>query len=300
MDSQKLTLLKSLHLLDKIPDEHLSALDQYLKPKTIEDGAVIFEEGSAGDSLFFVATGRVRISKKISGENRKDLAVLGAGDCFGEMALLETTSRSARAAAQGQTTVLELGRVDFDRWLKSHPELAMGFFAELVQVQSKRLRRTSAELALLFDVSSLLLEQHAGAKELLSKVLAHVVPHMHGAWSGAAFLYNIFNDEMDHVAKHGDHDFAVSAAKFSKTTETEPRWLDDSSYYVPLPGAKRPQGYLLFHSAAPLAEDERSEHARTLLTMARLLTSAVENINFRTEENLRNRLKTSSYGNAGL
>lgn len=295
MDSDKLKLLKSLHLLDKIPDEQLAALDQFLKPKTVAEGGVVFEEGSPGDSLFFVVAGRVAISKKISGGQRKDLAVLGPGDCFGEMALLETSTRSARASAQGQTTLLELARQDFDRWLKSHAELAMGFFGELVQVQSQRLRRTSSELTLLFDLSSLLLEAHASAKDLLSKVLAHVVPHLQGAWSGAAYLYNVFNDEMDPVARFGDFDFSPAAAK-RRGTETEAQWLEDGCYVVPLPGAERPHGYLLFHSAAPLSDEERGEQARTLTTVARLLTSAVENINFRTEESLRNRLKTSSYG----
>lgn len=294
MDSDKLRLLKSLHLLDKIPDAQLSALDQFLKPRSVAAGGVIFEEGSKGESLFFVVSGRVRISKKVSGEERKDLAILASGDCFGEMALLETTARSARASAAEDAALLELGREDFHLWLKSHPELAMEFFSGLVQVQSQRLRRTSSELTMLFDLSSLLLEDHGTSKALLTKVLGHIVPHLPGSWTAAAYLYNVFNDELDLVAQAGETDPAKLPR--AEAGRAENGWLDGACYFVCLPGAKRPHGQLLFRAASPLSDEERAENARTLTTVGRLVTSAVENINFRTEESLRDRLKRSSYG----
>lgn len=297
MEPEKLKLLKSLHLLDQIPEEQLSTLEQFLKPTQLKDGEVLFEEGTKGESLYFVSSGRIKISKKVSGKDFKDLAILGPGDCFGEMALVEATSRSARASAAGETVVLELHRNDLNRWLKEHPSLAIGFFAELVQVQSQRLRRSSNEIALLFDLSNLLLEPCPSGKALLGKILAHVVPHLDGSWTAAAYLYNPYNDEMDFVASEGKTDFAALAPKLPPATETRSLWIDGSAYYVSLPGAKRPYGYLLFHSQNPLTDENRTELGRTLGTVARLLTSALENINFRAEDALRARLsKSSSYG----
>lgn len=277
-----------------ISQDKLATFAEYLKPRSLADGDVVFEEGSKGESLFFVSKGQVRISKKIGKDQSKDLAVLSAGDCFGEMALINPAPRSARATAKGAATVLELGRADLDRWLKANPHLAMGFFTELVQMQSDRLRRTSSELTLLFDLSSVLLERHANPKELLARVIERVLPHLNGSWSAASYLYNMFNEEMEPAAKQGDFDFSAFAAK-QDGKATEPRWLD-GFFYAPLPGAPRPQGYLVFKPAAELSDEDRAEHARTLAAAARLTASGVENIGFRNEETLRNRLRSSTYG----
>ena len=100
---EKLQLLKSVRLLEAIPESQLATLGEFLAPVEFADGAVIFEEGSKGDSLYFVTGGRVRISKRVSAGELKDLAILGPGDCFGEMALVEDVARSAQAAAVGAT-----------------------------------------------------------------------------------------------------------------------------------------------------------------------------------------------------
>lgn len=296
MDSEKLKLLKSLRLLDQIPEAQLRALGEYLKPLSLQDGAVVFEEGTVGTSLYFISSGQVRISKRVAGGGAKDLAILGPGDCFGEMALVETVARSASAESVGTAVIFELAKDDMNRWLKSHPELAMEFFAELVQTQSKRLRRTSNELALIFDLSNLFLEPISTGQQLLERVLRYVVPHLDGSWSGAAHLYNIFNDEMDLVAGQGGFDFSSLAGKLPPPSETRSLWLGDSAYYVSLPGEKRPHGYLIFRSELPLSEEDRTELGRMLTTVARLLTSALENINFRTEEALRSRLQARTHG----
>ncbi len=299
--ADKLKLLKTLYLLEGIPKDQLETLGEFLNPVTFEDGKTVFAEGTKGDSLFFVSSGQIRISKQVKGQPPKDLAILGPGDCFGEMALIEDVPRSASATAFGKTVLFQLGRKDLNAWLKSHPDLAMGFFAEMVQVQSRRLRRTSSELTLLFDLSNLLLEPIASGKELLAAVIEHVIPHLQGTWSSAGYIYNQFNDEMDFAAGRGDFDFAALAGKLAPATETHNLWIDDTTYYVSLPGEKRPLGNLVFHSHSPLDKAARTETGRTLATMGRLIATALNNIDFRTEEILRARLKTSNqtYG-AGL
>ena len=185
-----------------------------------------------------------------------------------------------------------------NRWLKSHPELAVDFFAELVQIQSKRLRRTSNELTLLFDLSSLLLEPINTGKDLLKKVLDHVVPHLEGSWDSAAYLYNIFNEEMDLVGGATGFDFPALAPKLPPVLRPRSVWIDAQTYHVSLYGPKSLLGYMVFHSHAPLTDEDRGEVGRTLTTVARLLTSALENINFRTDEILRARLKAQSHGSS--
>ncbi len=295
--ADKLKLLKTLRLLDQIPEQNLESLAEFLNPVTFKDGEVVFEERSAGDSLFFISSGHVRISKKISEKVDKDLAILGPGDCFGEMAMIEDSPRSATASASGETVLFQLGRQDLNRWLKSRPEMAMEFFAEMVQEQSRRLRRTSNELALIFDLSTLFLENVPTEQEFLTRVVGHILPHLQGSWSGAASLYNVFNEEMDSVSRQGEFNFDSVASRLPAALETKSAWLDDQTFYAPLPGEKRPLGYLLFHSQHVPSGEDRNDIGRTLATVGRLVASALGNIQHRSEELLRARLKASqTYG----
>jgi CRP-like cAMP-binding protein len=287
MDDQRIPLLKSLRLLEGIPEKALTALAEVLKPISLGDGQVLFKENTGGTSLYLIASGKIRISKKVAGGVQKDLALLAPGECLGEMAMFETRPRSASASAEGSATLFELRRDDLNKWLQSNPELAVGFFAHLLQIQSNRLRRTSDELALLFDLSSLLLEPAADNKELLKRMLDRVVPHLVGNWNAGAFLYNVYNAEMELAAVVGDFDFT----QIAPPKDEQPGWIENATYFAPLPGEKRLQGYLVFRAYESFTDEERTETGRTLTAVARLVRTAVENVDHRTEEMLRGRLK---------
>ncbi|MBI4386814.1 MAG: cyclic nucleotide-binding domain-containing protein [Elusimicrobia bacterium] len=295
--SKKLRLLKNLRLLAHVPESKRRTLAKFLEPVPFQDGDVIFEEGSRGDSLFFVSSGRVRIQKSVStagGAARfKDLAILTAGDTFGEMALFdEKASRSARAVAEEESVLLRLERKQLRRWLDANPSLALGFFNELVQTLARRLRRSSNELALLFDLSQWLLEPTVNSQELLRKTLGHLVPHLEGSWSAEAFLYNDFNGELEFIAGEGVSAPAAGATDPGISDEKN-AWLDARTYRVCFPGPRHLKGYLVFRHAVALETGERDEIARTLTTAARLISSALENQEHRQEELLRARLMTT-------
>ncbi len=295
---EKIRLLRSVRLLSQIPESRLEALERFLSPLELKDGTVIFEEGEPGDSLFFVARGQVRISKRVAGGETKDLALLSAGECFGEMALVEETARFARATARGATTLFRLHRQDMSRWLKSNPELAVDFFAQLVKVFSERLRRTSSEFTLVFDLSRLALEPFGTGQELLSQALPRIVMHLEGSWSAAAFLHNMFNDEMELAASCGPQD--ISGLEGKLPTKPADAWLDDRTYYAELPRPKKPHGHLLLRCENSLNEEARAETGRALSAAAHLLASALENITYRIDESLRQRLKEQTTHGAPL
>jgi CRP-like cAMP-binding protein len=289
----RVALLRSLELFDQHPQERLEALAGYLEPVAAADGGLIFAEDTEGDGLYFILSGRVRVAKKLGGGGEKDLASLGPGDCLGEMALLDSVKRSASAYASGPTELLRLKRDDLQRWLKADAALAMEFFAELVAVQSKRLRRTSSEVALLYDLSSLLLETHENGKALFAKALDRLLPHLEGDWSADARVYNAFNEELDLAAARGeplpDAPVPSAGAPFSA-------WTDDRSLTLTLRAPKRLLGVLRFRAAAAPDAARRAETARTLEAAGRLLASALENLEFRTDEALRERLRSRSHG----
>jgi len=288
----RVSLLRSLELFDNYPEERLRSLSAYLEPLSFADAAEIFGEGTIGDGLYFVLAGRVRVTKKLGGGGQKDLASLGAGDCFGEMALLDAVARSAGAYASGAVEVLRLKREDLKRWLAADPNLAMEFFAELVQIQSRRLRRTSAELALLYDLSSLLVEPATTPVSLLDRALVRVLPHLDGDWSACAYAYNPYNEEMDLGGAAGPEAFGPEAALVPGKSAPEQEWEDARTLALVLRSPTKLLATLRFRAAVAPNEGRRAETARTLSAVSRLLSSALENLDFRADEALRRRLQT--------
>ena len=80
---------------------------------TLGPDEVIFAENDPGDSLYLIAQGSVKISKRGRGGQQETLAHLMEQDFFGEMALVDSGRRSAQASAIGQTV---LGRIDHEGW----------------------------------------------------------------------------------------------------------------------------------------------------------------------------------------
>lgn len=294
--ADKIQLLKSLKLLHGIPDDQLGTLGEFLTPRTFADGDAVFEEGTKGSSLFFITDGNVRIAKKLRSSEGgvasfKELALLAPGDCFGEMAIMESEApRSASAIAAGPAVLFELEREQLHRWLAAHPQLAIGFFSRLVAMLSGRLRRSSNELTLLFDLSNLLLEAFPSATAMFDKAMPRIMTYLEGDWVAGAYLYNQFNDEMDLVDTEGD--YAAVAEKLAvNPAASQNAWLDAATYQVVFPGKKRAMGSIVFHRSKPLDKEETNEAARTLTTTARLIAASLENISWRSEDDMRARLK---------
>lgn len=294
--ADKSQLLKSLKLLHGIPDEQLGTLGEFLVARNFEDGSTVFEEGTKGSSLFFVTDGNVRIAKQLRSSgggtaSYKELALLSPGDCFGEMSIIESEApRSASAIAAGPTVLLELERDQLHKWLAAHPQLAIGFFSRLVAMLSGRLRRSSNELTLLFDLSNLLLEAFPSATAMFDKAMPRIMTYLEGDWVAGAYLYNQFNDEMDLVDMEGEYR-PVAERLCVNPAAAQNAWLDDSTYQVVFPGKKRAMGSIVFHRSKPLDKEETNEAARTLTTTARLIAASLENIQWRSEDDMRARLK---------
>ena len=96
--------------LDILREQGLSAqelrlLATYSREEHFPPNAVIFGEGETGDSLYIVVDGAIRISRMVPGMGEECLSVVGRGEVFGEMALIDEQPRSAdaRAHVQGST-----------------------------------------------------------------------------------------------------------------------------------------------------------------------------------------------------
>lgn len=109
--------------------------------KTYHDGEVIVREGEMGDRMFVIQAGRVAVSRRGNGEEIR-IAVLEAGDMFGEMALFDRELRSATVRALGEARVLTIDKKGFLRRVHEDPSLAF----RILQRMSQRIRDLNAEL----------------------------------------------------------------------------------------------------------------------------------------------------------
>src|SRR5579859_3719854 len=125
---QKLSHLSSLSIWKHVPADKLRLLADCLRPESHKAESVVFEEGSKGDGLYFISSGHIRIRKKMTMPDgstaHKELALLGPGDCVGEMTLFDELPRSAQALAFDECVLLKLGRAEIIDWLKANPTIS--------------------------------------------------------------------------------------------------------------------------------------------------------------------------------
>jgi CRP-like cAMP-binding protein len=122
------------------PEDHDSL--QTLR-KTFEMDDVIFFEGDLGLNMYVIERGEVEIRKRVGNGEESVLAVLGKGDFFGEMCMLEDdVPRSATAVARSDVTTVEIDQSGFTTILKHNPEIAVRMMRKLV----RRLRTTTRML----------------------------------------------------------------------------------------------------------------------------------------------------------
>ncbi|MFZ5468425.1 MAG: cyclic nucleotide-binding domain-containing protein [Myxococcota bacterium] len=128
---EKVLFLKSIDLFSQIPGEDLAQVALISTEESREQGDEIFAEGEAGDALYLVLEGKVRVHKQ-----DRVIAELGERECFGEMAILDAAPRSATVTAVNDTNLLKIDREDFQEIMSEKPEIAMG----IIKVLTRRLR----------------------------------------------------------------------------------------------------------------------------------------------------------------
>jgi CRP/FNR family cyclic AMP-dependent transcriptional regulator len=109
---------------------------------TYIDGEEIVREGEVGRCMYVIQSGRVEVVRGDDGAVQQ-LAVLGEGDFFGEMALFGEDERSATVRALGEARVLKVDKRTLLRRIQEDPLLALN----LLEALSNRVRRLNDEVA---------------------------------------------------------------------------------------------------------------------------------------------------------
>src|SRR5262245_191476 len=125
------------HVLRQVPvfgnmnSGELREFEKIIHRRSFKAGETIFWEGEPGVGMYIIQHGSVTISKYFSTEERKVLAMLHAGEFFGELALLDESPRSATAIAKEETKILGLFRPDLFSLLDRKPRLGSKFLFQL-------------------------------------------------------------------------------------------------------------------------------------------------------------------------
>lgn len=170
-------LFKSLGAAEVANFAHLA------REKSYPRGSVILFEDDQGDSLFIVRRGRVKVVLVAEDGREVILGILGIGEHFGELSLIDDQPRSAHVVAMEDSALLVLRREDFRRRVEQNPAVAWALLIEL----SRRLRRADEKIGslVLLDVpgriARVILDAAAEAggdsidRPLTHQTIAHVI-----------------------------------------------------------------------------------------------------------------------------
>jgi CRP/FNR family transcriptional regulator, cyclic AMP receptor protein len=130
------SILDRVVLFAGLPADEQRALATCLRRRWYSKNEVIFHRGDAGSSMLIIEEGSVKIELTSSDGKEIQIAMLGPGAFFGEVALMDEGERSADAIATDNTQLLVLDREDLLQFLQARPEVAL----RLIVVLSQRLR----------------------------------------------------------------------------------------------------------------------------------------------------------------
>jgi CRP/FNR family transcriptional regulator, cyclic AMP receptor protein len=119
-------LLAGCPLFQGVDGEHLAPVGERATEVDFPAGRVIARQGEIGTGFFIVVDGRVKVIR-----DSEVLAVLGPGDFFGELSVLDRLPRVAQVVADAPTRCLALASWDFEQVLLDHPALALAILRGL-------------------------------------------------------------------------------------------------------------------------------------------------------------------------
>jgi len=142
MSERSIQLLGRIELFSELGEDELRSVGEVAQVLNLPRDTRIFDSGDPPDALYVVASGKVNIVITSSDGKELILAVLGAGQVFGEMGLLDSAPRSAAAITASPAELVSIARDDFEKLLDRQPPLAR----KLLNIMSQRLRRANAKM----------------------------------------------------------------------------------------------------------------------------------------------------------
>ena len=134
--------LKSVNIFSDLSESELNSIQEICKTRKYPKNSMIILEEEMGDVVFVVMSGTVKITRVNDEGKEVILAMLGSGEVFGEMAILDGESRSANALSQENCEVVTINREDFLNLLKTNNKVSLNLMTEF----AIRLRKSDQQI----------------------------------------------------------------------------------------------------------------------------------------------------------
>ena len=203
------TLIQTVPLFSDLSDKSLKVITNKMVARFYDKEQMILIEESAGETFFLISTGTVKITRMSDDGREVILAILGEGDFFGEMALLDGEGRSANVVALEDAEVFTLQRSDFLDILERFPKIAIHLLKEL----TTRIRHSDQQ------IESLSL---SGAEQRIALVLIRLAEEMGQIKEGTVTIEHIPYQQ----------DIANMAGTSRETVSRVYKMLEDKNHIV--------------------------------------------------------------------
>ncbi len=192
-----LEALRSVPLFASLSDVDAAALRGLLELEERAAGTRLFRKGEAGEALYLIVGGRVRIHVRDEDGQDVTLAELGGGDFFGEMAILDGKPRSADATVAEDARLAVLSRAHFHAFVRRNPDVAFTMLGALTM----RLRQTDEMLRQRVTRN---LNEVESERQTFADRMADAVTEFGGSWKflvatiGFIIFWVVYNTTIRH------------------------------------------------------------------------------------------------------
>ena len=142
-ESNDEVVVRKAPLFSALDDAASATLRESMIPVKVSKGNTLFKEGDAGDRLYVVVAGKLKLGTTSSDGRENLLSILGPGEMFGELSLFDPGPRTATATAVTDSRLLSLSNDKVIGWVTQHPNVSLQLLGRLAQ----RLRRSNEVLA---------------------------------------------------------------------------------------------------------------------------------------------------------
>jgi CRP-like cAMP-binding protein len=132
-------MLRRVKALAELNDEQLERFVHFMEPQTVRQWIPVVKQGDMDDGMYLVLEGELRVRLMIGGKETI-LATLGAGECFGEIALFDQGPRSADVVANKDSVLLKITAEAFEKLRREAPELSVPILFSISKTLAARIR----------------------------------------------------------------------------------------------------------------------------------------------------------------
>ena len=145
-ETSVLEILRGIPLFEQLTRRELKTVAKIIHRRKYRQGELLFLKDDPGAAMFIIKSGAINIVVPDHHNNDMVLATLKAGTFVGELALLDSSARSASAKAIEATEALAFFRSEFNKLLKTHPTIGSKIMRELAIIIGQRLKATNEQL----------------------------------------------------------------------------------------------------------------------------------------------------------